>query len=95
MSERISGKSGSPSKTPQAVLLGIGLDSDGHQRLTTGKNFALVGGSQETHEAMTETVIKLNEKLAKSGKDLAQVSRSEFEDIAGEVGLHRLQSPQN
>jgi hypothetical protein len=52
----------------------------------------LVGGSEETHEAMTETVIKLNEKLAKAGKQLEQVTRAEFEDIVGEVGLKRLKS---
>jgi len=28
---------------------GVGLDSDGHKRLTTGPNFALVGGTEETH----------------------------------------------
>ena len=34
-----------PSKKAPALLLGVGLDSDGHQRLTKGKNFALVGGT--------------------------------------------------
>ena len=44
------------------MLLGIGLDSDGHKRITTGENFKLIGGSEETHEVMTEKVIKINEK---------------------------------
>ena len=78
-----------PSKKAQALLLGVGLDSDGHQRVTKGKNFALVGGTQETHEAMTEKAIKINEKLAKRGKELHQVSAEEFDDIAHEVGLRR------
>ena len=43
-------------------MLGVGLDSDGHKRVTTGENFALIGGSGETHEVMTEKVIKINEK---------------------------------
>ena len=73
----------------KAVLLGMGLDSDGHKRVTTGPNFALVGGSQETHEVMTEKVIKINEKLAARGKQLENVSPEEFEDIASSVGLHR------
>ena len=73
----------------KAVMLGVGLDSDGHKRLTTGPNFALVGGTEETHEAMTEKVIRINEKLAARGKQLEEVSNQEFEDIAGEVGLHR------
>jgi hypothetical protein len=80
----------SNSKKPgKAVLLGVGLDSDGHKRLTTGPNFALVGGSQETHEAMTEKAIKINEKLAAKGKSLENVSHDEFSDIAHSVGLHR------
>jgi hypothetical protein len=73
----------------KALLLGVGLDSDGHKRLTTGPNFALVGGSHETHEAMTEKAIRINEKLAAKGKQLEQVSREEFDDIAASVGLHR------
>jgi hypothetical protein len=73
----------------KALLLGIGLDSDGHKRLTTGPNFALAGGTQETHEAMTEKAIKINEKLADRGKSLEQVSGEEFDEIAASVGLHR------
>ncbi len=70
-------------------MLGVGLDSDGHKRLTTGPNFVLMGGSEETHENMTEKVVKINEKLAAKGKSLEQVSGEEFDDIAQSVGLHR------
>ena len=73
----------------KALLLGLGLDSDGHKRLTTGPNFALLGGSEETHELMTEKAIKINEKLTAKGKQLEDVSHEEFDDIAHEVGLHR------
>jgi hypothetical protein len=79
----------------KAIMLGVGLDSDGHKRLTTGPNFALVGGSQETHEVMTEKVIKINEKLAAKGKHLDNVDHEEFDDIAHEVGLKRADSGQN
>jgi len=78
------------SQKKKAVLLGVGLDSDGHKRVTTGKNFALLGGSKETHEKMTETAIKLNEKLAQRGKELGELAREELDDIAHEVGLHRV-----
>jgi len=78
-----------PAKKAKALLLGVGFDSDGHQRVTQGKNFALVGGTQETHEAMTEKAIKINEKLSRRGKELHEVSRQEFDDIAHEVGLKR------
>ena len=73
----------------KALLLGVGLDTDGHKRITTGPNFALVGGTAETHEAMTEKAIKINEKLAKKGKNLDDVSHEEFDEIAHDVGLHR------
>ena len=73
----------------KALMLGVGLDSDGHKRLTTGPNFILAGGSQETHEVMTEKAIKINEKLAAKGKQLEDVSHEEFDDIAHSVGLHR------
>jgi hypothetical protein len=71
----------------KAIMLGLGLDSDGHKRLTTGPNFVLAGGSQETHEVMTEKAIKINEKLAARGKQLEEVTRDEFDDIAHSVGL--------
>lgn len=73
----------------KAVILGLGLDSDGHKRLTTGPNFVLMGGSEETHEVMTEKVIKINEKLAAKGKQLDDASGEELDDIAHEIGLNR------
>ena len=73
----------------RALLLGVGLDSDGHKRLTTGPNFVLAGGSKDTHEQMTEKVNKINEKLEARGKKLEHVSPEEFDDIAQSVGLSR------
>lgn len=69
------------------MILGLGMDSDGHKRITTGPNFTLAGGTQETHERMTETAIKINEKLKARGKHLEEVSREEFDEIAHAVGL--------
>ena len=81
----------SASKKRRALLLGVGLDSDGHKRVTTGPNFALVGGTKETHEVMTEKAVKINEKLSAKGKSLDTVSSEEFDDLAQEVGLQRHQ----
>jgi len=89
----MSRKSGA--KKPRALLLGVGLDSDGHKRLTKGPNFALVGGTQETHEQMTEKAIKINEKLEAKGKSLEEVSRDEFDEIAESVGLRRHEPDKN
>ena len=82
-------------KKRQAAMLGLGLDSDGHKRVTTGENFALVGGTQETHEVMTEKAIKINEKLKARGQRLETVSREEFDDIAHEVGLKKFDPPRD
>ncbi|MBE6379131.1 MAG: hypothetical protein E7051_10020 [Lentisphaerae bacterium] len=70
----------------QAMLLGVGFDNtDGHKRITKGDNFYLAGGSEETHERMTETVIKFNEKLSRRGKHLQELSQEEFTDLMREA----------
>lgn len=76
-------------------MVGVGLDGDGHKRMTTGPNFALVGGSADTHEQMTEKAIKINEKLNLKGKSLETVTTEEFDDIAQDVGLRRHEPPKN
>ena len=86
---------GKKKQTRRAVLFGVGLDSDGHKRVTQGPNFALVGGSKDTHEQMTEKAIKINEKLKERGRELHEVSHEEFDDIAHDVGLKRMEPKQN
>lgn len=83
----------SKNRRRKAVMVGLGLDSDGHKRLTTGPNFLLAGGSEQTHDAMTEKVAKINEKLAARGKQLEEVTREELDDIAQSVGLRPGEGP--
>jgi hypothetical protein len=65
-----------------AGLLGLGLDNDdGHKRITTGEQFAIVGGSAETHGRMTETVVKTFEELKSRKKHLHQVEPQELAEI--------------
>lgn len=67
---------------PRAALLGVGLDNeDGHKRITTGQQFAIVGGSHETHGRMTETVVKTFEELKQRGKRLHEVEPRELAEI--------------
>ena len=69
-------------KTPVAGLLGVGLDNqDGHKRITTGEKFTSLGGSEETHTKMTETVVKTFEELKARGKQIPEVERRELADI--------------
>jgi len=70
-------------------ILGIGLDGDEPVvRVTRGKNFHLVGGSQDTHESMQEKCIKFNEKLSRSGKELGDLDRQEFLELAADCQMN-------
>lgn len=63
-------------------LVGLGLDNeDGHKRLTRAEKFSIVGGSEETHDRMTETLIKTCEDIKTRGKTLEEVSKDELTDI--------------
>ena len=71
-------------KHPKASsnLIGVGLDNtDGHKRITQAERFAILGGSAETHERMTETVVKTFETLDRRGKTLDTVERQEIAEI--------------
>ena len=75
----------------KAKLLGLGLDNDdGQVRLTRGKNFQLVGGSHDTHRSMQEKCVRFNEKLDEKGKQLEELEKQEFEDLAGECEMNVL-----
>ena len=69
----------------KAHLLGLGLDNDdGHKRLTRAEKFSIVGGSQETHDRMTETLMKTIEHLKTKGKALEDTGKEELSEL-----LHR------
>ena len=73
-------------KHENAALLGLAFDaSDDHKRITRGPNFLLAGGSSETHSAMQETAIKINEHLERKGKRLNDVSVQELRDIVDDI----------
>ncbi len=79
-------KTGTNGRKRQAAILGLGLDAaDGHKRLTRGDNFVLFGGSEETHKAMQETVVKLNEELDRRRKRLEDVSPRDLENMFREI----------
>ena len=70
----------------KSALLGLAFDADdGHTRITKGDNFVLCGGSQDTHEVMQETAVKINERLDQRGKRLEDASHRELRTIAAEV----------
>lgn len=67
-------------------LLALGLDNkDGHIRLTQAEQFSIFGGSKETHERMTVTLIETFKKLQQKGKRLEQTEPHELADIIKKV----------
>ena len=79
---------GKSKQVKKALLLGVGLDNDdGHTRITTGKNFRLIGGSEDTHAHMQEKAVKMNEELDRRKKRLEEVDGKEFLDIAQKIKM--------
>jgi hypothetical protein len=77
---------GPPAKKRKAGLLGLAFDAeDGQKRITRGPNFFLVGGSQESHEVMRETAVKINERLDSQGRRLEDVSVHELREIVRDI----------
>ena len=63
-------------------LLGIGLDAkDGHHRVSSGSDFLIVGGSEETHGRMQDLVIHLEAALKERGKSIRDLERAEFDEL--------------
>lgn len=80
--KRIPQQSGAQKQKAKAHLLGVGLDhTDGHKRITQSERFAILGGSEETHGRMTETVVKTFETLDRKGKTLEEVEKQELAEI--------------
>ena len=63
-------------------LVGVGFDhQDGHKRITRAEDFSIVGGSEETHDRLTETALKTVEDLSRKGKTLHDADHEEIRDI--------------
>lgn len=63
----------------------IGLDlhpnKDGGKRITKGEKFTLVGGNEQSHEAMTESVVKTFETLKRKGRTLESADPREVAEL--------------
>lgn len=69
----------------KTFLLGIGLDEkSGQKRITRAERFSVVGGSEETHEKITETFLKTCENLKRKGRDLDDADPREISDLLNE-----------
>jgi hypothetical protein len=73
-------------RTLRAAIIGFGLDSpDRLQRLSTGDECLLIGGSDETHAEMLETMLRLESELERLGRRLGELSPDELADIAWRI----------
>ena len=76
--------------TVDVKLLGLGLDdAEGHVRVTKGKDFHLVGGSETTHAKMQDTAMEVQHQLDKRGLSLRDCDAGEFDAIAQAAGLKK------
>jgi hypothetical protein len=68
---------------PEVIgFIGVGLDNqDGQKRVTTSEHFLIVGGSEETHERMQDTVMRFDESLKRKGKTLGETSAEEAAEL--------------
>ena len=73
-----------PIKDPKVMahLFGLGLDcTDGHKRITQADKFSILGGSENTHDKMTETLFKTFEELTIKGQSIEETSAEEISDL--------------
>jgi hypothetical protein len=70
----------------RAAIIGFGLDGDDNPyRLSTGEQCLLVGGSEETHAEMLETMLRLESELDRRGRRLDEVNPTELAEIAWRI----------
>jgi hypothetical protein len=76
----------------RATIIGLGLDdSDGPHRIITGRECLVVGGSEATHAAMLETVLRLETELERIGQRLGDVPPDALAEIAWRIDSPELQ----
>jgi hypothetical protein len=67
-------------------LLGVGFDSDdGHIRITTGNNYDVLMGSDESHEYIQQLIHKIEDALKAQGMTLEEFTPKEFTEFVQSV----------
>ena len=82
MKDKAPKKPARSSRGGKAHLLGLDFQkNDGHKRITKSDKFTLIGGSEKSHEAMTESVVKTFESLKKKGRTLETADPREVAEL--------------
>lgn len=67
-------------------LLGVGFDAeDGHVRITKGKNYDVLMGSDESHEYIQQLIQKIEDGLEARGLTLDDLTPAEFGEFVQSV----------
>ncbi|MDG3005082.1 hypothetical protein [Paludisphaera mucosa] len=75
----------------RAAIIGFGLDGgDDLQRLTRSAQCLVVGGSEETHDAMREAVIRIELELEAMQRELGDLDADDLAELAFRVDLPEL-----
>jgi hypothetical protein len=67
----------------KGLLVGIRVEAkpDGRQRVSRGDDFVAVGGSQEGHEHLRETVAEVSDEAKRRGRSTAAMGAEEFREV--------------
>lgn len=71
----------------RAAIIGFGLDHSGHgpRRVMTGSDCLVVGGSEQTHADLLETMLRLESELERVGRPLGELPPEELAEIAWRI----------
>ena len=83
-----------PRRQLRAVLVGLGPDDeDAPRRIISGEHCLIIGGSEQAHDEILETVLRLEAELERRGQHLGEVTPTELAEIAWRIDspeLHRV-----
>lgn len=76
-----------PRKKLRAAIIGFGLDHSGNgpRRVVTGAECLVVGGSEQTHADLLETMLRLESELERVGRPLGELPPAELAEIAWRI----------
>jgi hypothetical protein len=76
----------------RATIIGLGLDGRGTpHRIITGEECLVLGGSEQTHADILETMLRLEVELERIGQRLGDVAPEELAEIAWRIDSPELQ----
>jgi hypothetical protein len=77
---------GGPQRRLRATLIGLGLDgNDNLNRMITGENYLLIGGSAETHAELVQTALRLDSELERLGRRLGELTPNQLAEVAWRI----------